>query len=155
MVDESIPLTELPRWFEGVRLNWAENALYTRDTSSPSAEAYNTLNKEDDKIAFTEVREGNIEVRHVTWRELRKEVAALAAALKERGLKKGDRVVIVAGHSLRTYVVYLATTWLGGIFSSSSTDMGVGGLLQRAVQVNPKVSERCREMRWRMRGEMR
>lgn len=80
-------------------------------------------------------------MRHVTWRELRKEVAALAAALKERGLKKGDRVVIVAGHSLRTYVVYLATTWLGGIFSSSSTDMGVGGLLQRAVQVNPKVSE--------------
>ncbi|KAL6897593.1 hypothetical protein GGI43DRAFT_97539 [Trichoderma evansii] len=138
VVDESIPLTELPRWFEGVRLNWAENALYSRDTSSPSTEARSTRNKEDDKIAFTEVREGNTEVRHVTWRELRKEVEVLAAALKERGLQKGDRVVIVGGHSLRTYVVYLATTWLGGVFSSSSTDMGVGGLLQRAVQVNPK-----------------
>lgn len=129
----------MPRWFEGVRLNWAENALYTRDTSSSSTEALCKLNKEDDKIAFTEVREGNTEIRHVTWGELRHDVAALAAALKERGLQKGDRVVIVGGHSYRTYVVFMATVWLGGIFSSSSTDMGVGGLLQRAVQVNPKV----------------
>ncbi|KAL7940014.1 hypothetical protein V8C42DRAFT_357709 [Trichoderma barbatum] len=138
VVDESIPITDLPRWFEGVRLNWAENSLYTRDILSTSVESCSTLNKEDEKIAFTEVREGNTEVQHITWRTLRQEVAALAAALKERGLKKGDCVVIIAGHSLRTYVVYLATTWLGGIFSSSSTDMGVSGLLQRAVQVNPK-----------------
>ncbi|KAM0264286.1 hypothetical protein ACHAQJ_000775 [Trichoderma viride] len=138
VVDESISITELPRWFEGVRLNWAENALYSRDSSSSSTKARCTLHKEDDKIAFTEVREGNTDVRHVTWREIRQQVAALATALKEKGLKKGDRVVIVAGHSLKTYVVYLATTWLGGVISSSSTDMGVGGLLQRAVQVNPK-----------------
>ncbi|RFU79248.1 acetoacetyl- synthase [Trichoderma arundinaceum] len=138
VVDENIPITKLPRWFEGVRINWAENLLYNRDTSSPSTESRCTLHKEDDKIAFTEVREGNTEVRHVTWKQVRQEVAALAAALKERGLKKGDRVVMVAGHSLKTLVVFMATTWLGGIFSSSSTDMGVGGLLQRAVQVNPK-----------------
>ncbi|KAL7791397.1 hypothetical protein V8C37DRAFT_156085 [Trichoderma ceciliae] len=138
VVDESIPITKLPRWFEGVRINWAENVLYSRGASSPNSEARCTLHKEDGKIAFTEVREGNTQVRHVTWRQVRQEVAALAAALKERGLEKGDRVVIVAGHSLRTFVVFLATTWLGGIFSSSSTDMGVGGLLQRAVQVNPK-----------------
>ncbi|UKZ72591.1 hypothetical protein TrVFT333_000223 [Trichoderma virens FT-333] len=138
VVDESIPIDGVPRWFEGVRMNWAENALYTRDTSSPSTEAQCKLNKEDGKIAFTQVREGNTEIRHVTWGELRQDVAALAAALKERGLQKGDRVVIVGGHSYRTYVVFLATLWLGGIFSSSSTDMGVGGLLQRAVQVNPK-----------------
>ncbi|KAJ4863654.1 AMP-binding enzyme domain-containing protein [Trichoderma breve] len=138
VVDESIPITGVPRWFEGVRLNWAENALYSRDTSSSSTEALCKLNKEDDKIAFTEVREGNTDIRHVTWGELRQDVAALAAALKERGLQKGDRVVIVGGHSYRTYVVFMATVWLGGIFSSSSTDMGVGGLLQRAVQVNPK-----------------
>lgn len=138
-MDESIPITGVPRWFEGVRLNWAENALYSRDTSSSSTEALCKLNKEDDKIAFTEVREGNTEIRHVTWGELRQDVVALAAALKERGLQKGDRVVIVGGHSYRTYVVFMATVWLGGIFSSSSTDMGVGGLLQRAVQVNPKV----------------
>lgn len=65
----------------------------------------------------------------------------MAAALKARGLKKGDRVVMVGGHSLTTLTTLLATVWLGGIFSSSSTDMGVGGLLQRTVQINPKVRE--------------
>ncbi|TFA98824.1 Acetoacetyl-CoA synthetase [Trichoderma ghanense] len=139
VVDESIPITQLPRWFEGVRMNWAENALYSRDTSSsPSPEALCKLHKEDDKIAFTEVREGNTDVRHVSWGELRREVGQLAAALKEHGLERGDRVVVVGGHSLRTYVAFLATMWLGGIVSCSSTDMGVGGLLQRAVQINPK-----------------
>lgn len=141
VVDESIPITQLPRWFEGVRMNWAENALYRRDTSSSSPEARCKLHKEDDGIAFTEIREGNTDIRHVSWGELRREAARLAAALKEHGLERGDRVVVVGGHSLTTYVAFLATMWLGGIVSCSSTDMGVGGLLQRAVQINPKVSE--------------
>lgn len=91
-------------------------------------------------MAITEVREGNTEVRQVTWAELRGQVMELAAALRERGLQVGDRVVVVGAHSLTTCVVMLATMWLGGVFSSSSTDMGVGGLLQRTVQINPKVS---------------
>lgn len=57
-----------------------------------------------------------------------------------KGVRKGDRVVIVAANSFDTFVVWLATNWLGAIFSSSSTDMGVKGILQRTVQVNPKVS---------------
>lgn len=98
------------------------------------------MNKEDNAVAITEVREGNTEVRHVTWGELREKVMQLAAALNERGLEVGDRVVVVGAHSLTTCVVMLATMWLGGIFSSSSTDMGVGGLLQRTTQISPKVS---------------
>lgn len=139
VVDESIPISKLPRWFDGIRLNWAENFLYT--TGSPSTGARSTRHKDDAKIALTEVREGNTAIRHVTWAELRREAGRLAAALKARGLKKGDRVVMVGGHSLTTLTVLLATVWLGGIFSSSSTDMGVGGLLQRTVQINPKVRE--------------
>jgi acetoacetyl-CoA synthetase len=40
-------------------------------------------------------------------------------------------------------VVWLGTTWIGAVFSSSSTDMGTKGILQRAVQVNPKVGGLC------------
>jgi acetoacetyl-CoA synthetase len=47
---------------------------------------------------------------------------------------------MVGAHAVETCVVFLATTWLGGLFSSSSTDMGVGGLLQRTVQIDPKVN---------------
>lgn len=70
---------------------------------------------------------------------MREKVLALAGALRERGVKVGDRVVVVGAHSLTTFMVMLATFWLGAVFSSSSTDMGVGGLLQRTVQINPKV----------------
>lgn len=138
-VDESIPISELPAWFEGIQVNWAENFLWTR-TAADAPGTRTLLNKEDSKIALTEVREGNTEIKHVTWGELRRRVAELATALKERGVERGDRVVMVGAHSATTLIVFLATTWLGALFSSSSTDMGVGGLLQRTVQIDPKVS---------------
>ncbi|KAF9768763.1 hypothetical protein IL306_013894 [Fusarium sp. DS 682] len=137
VVDESIPITKLPAWFPGIRINYAENLLWTRAISGAPGER-STLHKEDDAIAITEVREGNYSVKNVTWGELRRRVAKLASALKQKGVKKGDRVVMVGAHAVETLVVFLATTWLGGLFSSSSTDMGVGGLLQRTVQIDPK-----------------
>lgn len=137
-MDESIPITKLPRWFEGVRLNWAENMLWTRSASDAPG-TRTTVNKEDHKTAAIEVREGNSASAKITWGQLRERVGELAAVLRSRGVKEGDRVVMVGSHSIQTLVVFLATTWLGAIFSSSSTDMGVGGLLQRTLQVDPKV----------------
>jgi acetoacetyl-CoA synthetase len=136
VVDPSVPISEVPRWFEGVKLNWAENFLWS---TGPNGER-SKKNKSDDKIAATEVREGNSEVTHMTWAELRRRVEELAKALSARGVGAGDRVVVVGAHSIQTLIVFLATTWLGGVFSSSSTDMGIGGLLQRTVQIDPKAS---------------
>jgi acetoacetyl-CoA synthetase len=136
VVEEHKAISELPRWFEGVRLNWAENFLWS---TGPNGER-STHNKRDDVIAATEVREGNSTVTNITWGELRGRVEELAQALKARGVGVGDRVVVVGAHSIQTLIVFLATTWLGGVFSSSSTDMGVAGLLQRTVQIDPKVS---------------
>ncbi|CAM1508206.1 Fc.00g050540.m01.CDS01 [Cosmosporella sp. VM-42] len=135
IVDESIPISRLPAWFPGIHLNWAENFLWTRG-AAPGERS--TRNKGDDKVAITEVREGNVDIRNVTWGELRTRVEKLAGALVSRGVGKGDRVVMVGAHAVETLVVFLATTWVGGVFSSSSTDMGVGGLLQRTVQIDPK-----------------
>ncbi|CCT67101.1 related to acetoacetyl-CoA synthetase [Fusarium fujikuroi IMI 58289] len=137
IVDESIPITKLPTWFPGIRINYAENLLWTGAVGGAPGER-STLHKEDDTVAITEVREGNSSVKNVTWGELRRRVGKLAGALKQRGVRKGDRVVMVGAHAVETLVVFLATTWLGGLFSSSSTDMGVGGLLQRTVQIDPK-----------------
>lgn len=131
-------MDQVPRWFDGVKLSFAENMLFSRSPSDPQNHR-TTINKEDDKVAVTEVREGGSEVRNVTYGELRRRAGRLAAAMKAAGLQKGDRVVLVAANSVETLLVLIATTWLGGIFSSSSTDMGVKGILQRAVQINPKV----------------
>lgn len=139
MVDQSATIDQVPRWFEGVTLSFAENALYSRSAGDPQ-DARSTLDKEDDRVAITEVREGGSEVRECSWGELRRRAAALAAAMyHSRGVRKGDRVVAVAANSLETFLVWLATNWLGAIFSSSSTDMGTKGILQRSIQVNPKV----------------
>ena len=119
-------------------MNFAENLLYSRIPGEATSKR-GFIGKEDGKIALTEVREGYTEVRDVSWGQLRKEVGVLASAMKEHGVKKGDRVVVVASNSVDTLKVFLAVTTLGGLFSSSSTDMGVQGVLQRALQVTPKV----------------
>lgn len=136
-MDESKPISSVPKWFEGLNLNFAENLLFSRSRSDPSYHN-GTTGKEDGKIAVTEVREGITEIREITWAELRRSAGKMASAMKARGVKKGDRIVIIAANSLETFQVYLATTWLGAIFSSSSTDMGVNGILQRTTQINPK-----------------
>ncbi len=137
-MDESLPIDALPRWFDGVTLNFAENMLYSRGPDDPAGHR-GTFGKEDGVVAVTEIREGNTEVRHVTWGQLRQQAGRLASVLHAQGVGRGDRVVLVGGNSTETLLVNLATTWVGGIFSSSSTDMGAKGILQRTVQVNPKL----------------
>ena len=129
----------MPRWFEGVSLNFAENALFSHPVGHADPSARCVEHKEDGKVAVTEVREGGSEVRSVTYGELRAMVAHTAKAMKARGVGRGDRVVIVGANSVETLVVWLAAGWVGAVFSTSSTDMGVKGILQRSVQVDPKV----------------
>ncbi|ROW09063.1 hypothetical protein VMCG_02879 [Cytospora schulzeri] len=140
VVDESATIDQVPRWFEGVRLNFAENVLYSRGPAGGPQDRRTKLHKEDDRVAITEVREGGAEVRECSWGELRARAAGLAAAMYHvKGVRRGDRVVVVAANSIETFVVWVATNWLGAVFSSSSTDMGVKGILQRTVQVDPKL----------------
>ncbi|KAH8805976.1 acetoacetyl-CoA synthetase-like protein [Xylogone sp. PMI_703] len=137
VVDESARIDSVPHWFSGVHINFAENLLYTRVPGAPTSQR-GTIGKEDSKVALTEVREGGTKIRTVTWGQLRKEVSTLAAAMKAWGVGKGDRIVAVASNSVDTLKVFLAVTTLGGLFSSSSTDMGVQGILQRTLQISPK-----------------
>ncbi len=141
VVEESLPIDAIPCWFPGVTLNFAENMLYSRGTSGSGTDLgqRGIVGKGNAKIAVTEVREGGSAVREVSYGELRARAGRLASAMKAAGVGKGDRVVIVGSNSVESLLVWLATTWVGAIFSSSSTDMGVQGILQRAVQVNPKV----------------
>jgi acetoacetyl-CoA synthetase len=133
-VDLSARMDSIPRWFEGVRLNYAENMLYSRGEKPGDR---GTEGKEDQKIAITEVREGATEIRDFTWGELRRRVALLANAMRKRGVKKGDRVAVVASNSMDTLCVFMAITAVGGMFSSSSTDMGTKGIMDRLLQIEP------------------
>lgn len=136
VVDETARMDSIPAWFEGVQVNFAENVLFSPDPSDPSRAC--KARKEDHMIAATEVREECTEIRHCSWGELRERVGHLANAMRARGVGQGDRVAIVASNSIDTLVVFYAITAVGGIFSSSSTDMGTKGVLDRLRQIRPK-----------------
>lgn len=136
VVDEHARMDSVPPWFEGVRINFAENLLFSPDGKNPGKRS--TFRKDDERVACVEAREGGTEIRNVTWQELRDRTGYLSNAMRARGVGKGDRVAIVASNSVDTLVVFLATTALGGIFSSSSTDMGTKGILDRLRQIKPK-----------------
>ena len=136
VVEPNVRMDQIPKWFEGVRLNFAENLLYT--SSGESTQRRSTVGKEDWKAACTEVREGCTEIKDVSWGELRSRVGRLANAMRARGVKQGDRVAVVASNSVDTLAVFLAVTTLGGLFSSSSTDMGTKGVLDRLLQIKPR-----------------
>lgn len=129
-------MDSIPHWFHGTHLNFAENILYSASPDDPSKRS--TLHKEASKIALTEVREGGTSIRHLTFGALRKRVALLANAMRARGVRKGDRVAVVASTCFDTFVVFMAIVSVGGLFSSSSTDMGTKGILERLVQIRPK-----------------
>jgi acetoacetyl-CoA synthetase len=128
-------MDSIPHWFHGTYLNFAENILYSASPTDHSSRS--TQHKEDTKIALTEVREGNTEVRHLSWGELRRRVGLLSNAMRAHGVKKGDRVAVVASTSFDTFIAFMAVVSLGGLFSSSSTDMGTKGILERLLQIKP------------------
>ncbi|KAK4622071.1 Acetoacetyl-CoA synthetase [Fulvia fulva] len=136
VVDENARMDTNPPWFEGVKVNFAENSLLWPDSKDPSKST--TYRKEDWRVACTEAREGGTEIRQCTWKELRERTAHMSNAMRARGVKKGDRVAVVASNSIDTLVVFYAVTSLGAIFSSSSTDMGTKGILDRLRQTKPK-----------------
>jgi acetoacetyl-CoA synthetase len=136
IVDESARMDSIPTWFPGIKMNFAENILFNGDGNGRACKQ----GKEDEKIACTQVREGSFAepILDITWAELRRRVGRLANAMRARGVKRGDRVAVVASNSVDTLTVFLAVTSLGGLFSSSSTDMGVKGILDRLLQIKPR-----------------
>ncbi|MEM7023780.1 MAG: acetoacetate--CoA ligase [Pseudomonadota bacterium] len=110
------------RWFEGARLNFAENLL----------------RRDDDGAALIFVGEDGRR-RELSWATLQAEVRALAAALLADGVGLGDRVVGYMPNLPETIIGMLATTALGAIWSSASPDFGVDGVLDRFGQIEPKI----------------
>ena len=110
------------RWFEGARLNFAENLLRYRD----------------EREAMIFKGEGQEPLR-ITYRELYEKVARLAQALKESGVTVGDRVAGYMPNRIETVIAMLAATSIGAIWSSCSPDFGIKGVLDRFGQIEPKV----------------
>jgi acetoacetyl-CoA synthetase len=66
---------EVPTWFPGAKLNFAENLLH----------------RKDDSIACTASGESG-RMTHISFRQLRQLVGEMAASMRVNGLTVGDRV---------------------------------------------------------------
>lgn len=74
-----------------------------------------------------------------SWDELRSRVASIASALQARGVEAGDRIAVWLPNSIEAIEVMLGAASIGAVFSSSSPDFGVNGVLDRFGQIEPKV----------------
>ena len=110
------------RWFEGARLNFAENLL----RGAEEAEA----------IIFT----NELGMRRVwSMGHLRDLVSRLARWMAAQGVGVGDRVAGYLPNLPETIAAMLAAVSLGAIWSSTSPDFGERGVLDRFGQIEPKI----------------
>ena len=113
------------RWFPGATLNYARQALLTaRPNPSRTAVIYRG---EDG-------RRGEL-----TYGELDREVARVAAGLAGAGVRTGDRVGGYLPNVPEALIAMLAAASLGAIWSSCSPDFGATSVIDRFAQISPKV----------------
>src|SRR3989442_42042 len=111
------------QWFPDTHLNYAEHVFRRASYEHPAI------------IARCE----GAEPVELSWRQLERDVAALAARMRELGLGRGDRVVAYLPNVPQAVVAFLACASIGAIWSSCAPEMGVSVVLDRFQQIGPKL----------------
>ena len=114
-------------WFEGARLNFAEQLFrFNVDQGSGNKPAV---------IAESETRPRT----SLSWQQLREQVTAVSNTLRALGVQPGDRVAAYLPNTPEAVVAFFACASVGAIWSSCSPDMGTSSVLDRFLQIEPKV----------------
>ena len=109
------------RWFEGSEVNFARRVFEgERDGTALIAKAERRTEKS------------------VSWQELEKRAASLAASLRERGVGPGDRVAAYLPNSPEAVIALLACASAGAVWSCCSPDFGAPAVVDRFSQISPK-----------------
>ncbi len=116
---------EMPgaRWFPGCTLNYAENIFAKRHDGHPM-------------LLYAD--EGSA-LHSLSWADAARQVAALAACLRELGVRRGDRVVAYLPNIPEAVIALLATSSIGAIWSSCAPEFGSQSVLERFQQIEPKL----------------
>ncbi|MGI5245377.1 acetoacetate--CoA ligase [Dactylosporangium sp. CA-139066] len=113
------------KWFPGARINYAEHVLRMPGVGDD----------EPIVLARSQTR-GPVDL---TAAELREQVRRARAGLRRLGVGPGDRVAAYAPNIPETFVLLLATASLGAIFSSCAPEFGTRSVVDRWLQIEPKV----------------
>ncbi|GIY36260.1 acetoacetyl-CoA synthetase [Caerostris darwini] len=121
VIDLDVPMHKA-RWYEGAKLNFAENLLKYRD----------------DRIAMVQDGEDSIP-KTVTFAEMYENSKLYAAAFRKFGLKKGDVVACYMSNRMEAIFAMHAVTSIGGIWTGALPLLAGNAVLSRFKQVNPRV----------------
>jgi acetoacetyl-CoA synthetase len=119
------------RWFAGAQVNYAHQVF--RHVERADAAGLPALIGRNEKGRH----------RELSWRELRRQAAALALHLRAQGLQPGDRVAAYLPNVPEAMVAFMAVASLGGVWSICAPDMGTNAVLDRFKQIGPKVLIAC------------
>lgn len=108
-------------WFPGKKLNYAAGLL---------GQHSGTAIIELDELGGR---------RELSFDEVRSQVAALAAHLRDAGVEVGDRVVAILPNVAEAVIALLATASIGAIWSVCAPEFGSGAIASRFQQLDPKV----------------
>ncbi|HEX8628636.1 MAG TPA: acetoacetate--CoA ligase, partial [Catenuloplanes sp.] len=122
LVDPAMPGA---RWFPGATLNYAEHVLRMPGLA------------DDDPVvlAYSDTRSPVT----LSAAEVRDAVRRVRAGLRRLGVGRGDRVAAYAPNIPETFVLMLATTSLGAVFSSCAPEFGARSVIDRWQQIEPTV----------------
>ncbi len=110
-------------WFPGAMLNYAQHALRHERPG------------EDALLHASETTP----VTGMDWAELAGQVRVLGTRLRDMGVGPGDRVASYMPNIPQAVIAMLATTSIGGVWTSCSPDFGWRGVLDRFRQLRPAV----------------
>ncbi|GES59690.1 AMP-dependent synthetase/ligase [Aspergillus terreus] len=123
--DPGLPMSAIPKFFEGAVVNYAENVFY---------------GKNPNQNALIGIREKESLDGHVwTWELLAEIVRKLRSALLCNGVEKGHRVGAIISTSVWSVALFLATASIGAIWTSIAPDIGEEGCVSRLEQILPKI----------------
>jgi len=111
------------RWFDGARLNYVQQVFRHARAGQPAIRYASEAGR----------------VTDLSWAELQRQVAGVAAALREMGVGRGDCVAAYLPNVPQTVVAFLATASIGAIWSVCAPEMGPVAVLDRLRQIEPKV----------------
>ena len=111
------------RWFPGARLNYAEILFAQASTDRPALLVLQEGNRRDS----------------VSWDELREQVAGVARFLRANDVQPGDRIVGYLPNTVPAVVALLASAAVGAVWSCCPPDYGTQAVIDRFVQLQPKI----------------
>ena len=123
------------QWFPGAQVNYAAQVL--RHTEAAHAAGHPAIIFQNERLA----QHG--ELQELSWRELKRQVGAFAAALQRMGVVPGDRVCAYLPNVPQTVVAFLGCASVGAVWSVCSPDMGPVAVLDRFRQIEPTVLIAC------------